>query len=139
MAINYKQHMWKIITGAVTLFGMIAAVWGVEDRYANKEVVMLGMNNLQKQQESFQNTQRTFRESQVLTIQQQRVNYLKTRLEFYQQMLEQVRYDKSMIINQLHSNPNNTYLKERKAELDRRETVLRRRIDGVMSGMERLQ
>lgn len=134
-----KNNVGKTITIMVTLFGVIGAVWGVEDRYSNKAITIAGMAEIQTQQRALQETQQTFQKSQELTIQQQKINYLRTRMEFYQEMLNQVRYDRSIVINQLSSDPNNTYLRERKIQLDRREHILINRLDGVMNEMGSIQ
>ena len=133
MNVNLKQHIWKIITAVVTLFGLIAAVWAFEDRYANKSIVTAGMENLQKQQEDFQKQQRVFQQSQEISIRQQQINYLQSRIEFCQQTLEQVRYDKSIVINQLHRDPGNVRLREQKGELERRETKIQQRLERIMT------
>lgn len=134
-----KNNVWKTVTIMVTLFGVIGAVWGVEDRYANKSIVIASMEQIQQQQQALQTTQQTFQKSQELTIQQQQINYLRSRMEFYQAMLEQVRYDRSIVVNQLQKEPNNMYLIEKKQQLDRREHQLVSRMDAVMDEMGRIQ
>ena len=134
-----KNNVWKTVTIIVTLFGVIGAVWGVEDRYANKTIVVASMEQIQQQQQALQETQQTFQKSQELTIQQQKINYLRSRMEFYQEMLNQIRYDRSIVINHLRANPNDMYLVEKKQELDRREKILINRMDSCMNEMGRIQ
>lgn len=130
-----KNNVGKTITIAITFFAFIGGVWGVEDRYAKQDIVVAGMSEIQTQQKALQETQMTFQRSQELTIQQQKINYLRSRMEFYQEMLQQVRYDRSVVVNQLHADPNNMYLIERKQQLDKREQILINRMDAVMNEM----
>lgn len=134
-----KNNVWKTVTIIVTLFGVIGAVWGVEDRYANKTIVVASMEQIQQQQQALQTTQQTFQKSQELTIQQQKINYLRSRMEFYQEMLQQIRYDRSIIVEKLRVEPTNMYLVEKKQQLDRREQQLMNRMDDVMNEMGSIQ
>ena len=78
-----KNNVWKTVTIAITILTLVGGVWGIEDRYANKDVTEVAMNNLQTQQENLQKQQRSFQTQQELSIRERKIEIIKAKLEFY--------------------------------------------------------
>lgn len=127
-----KNNVWKTITIAITILTLVGGVWGIEDRYANKDVTKLAMNNLQTQQENLQKQQQSFQTQQELSIRERQIEIIRAKLEFYNTIKDDLTKEINDAKRWHDSNPEDIILMERIKELEKSKDRVQSRIDRLM-------
>ena len=134
-----KSNMWKTITIAVTIFSLIGGVWALEDRYANKEVVIASMGELQAEQKRLYDINTKFQESQEISVRQQRLDLIKTKLEFLTVILNRVKDDIVEAREQLRINPGDHWVRNKLHDLEENKLRIQSKIDAIMLEVNKVQ
>lgn len=127
-----KNNVWKTVTIVVTIFSVIAGVWAIEDRYANKTEIQTTVNNLQTQQENFQEQQRTFQEQQDLSVRERKIEIYRAKLEFYGIIKDDLTKEISDSERWLDLHPDDTIIESRIKKLEKSRDRVQERIDSLM-------
>ena len=127
-----KNNIWKTVTIAITILTLVGGVWGIEDRYANKEVTTVAMNNLQQQQENLQQQQRSFQIQQELSIRERKIEIIKAKLEFYNTTKDNLTKEINDAKRWHDSHPDDVILTERIKELQKSRDRVQSKIDKLM-------